>query len=69
MLENNKLLLVVKQRAIPFSTEFRLNLIIFLGFTCLTGTVSGLAVGYLSIDSFNFRYKNESWGWKWKILC
>ena len=59
LLENNKLLLT-KQRAIPFSAEFWLNLIIFLVLACFAGTVSGLTVGYLSIDSLILEIKMNS---------
>ena len=52
--DNNNLLekqnLLVKHRAIPFSTEFWFDLKIFLLLTCFAGVVSGLTVGYLSID-------------------
>ena len=49
--------LIVKQRAIPFSAEFWFNLIIFIILACFAGTVSGLTVGYLSIDSLILEIK------------
>ena len=54
-LEKQKL--IVKQRAIPFSAEFWFNLIIFIILACFAGMVSGLTVGYLSIDTLILEIK------------
>lgn len=45
------------QRAIPFSGEFWFNLIVFVSLACFAGTMSGLTVGYLSIDSLVLEIK------------
>ena len=46
-----------RYRAEPFSAEFWLNLFIFLLLALFAGTVSGLTVGYLSIDSLILEIK------------
>ena len=45
------------ERAIPFSGAFWFNLIVFLVLACFAGTMSGLTVGYLSIDSLVLEIK------------
>ena len=44
-------------RSIPFSGEFWFNLIVFITLACFAGTMSGLTVGYLSIDSLVLEIK------------
>ena len=44
-------------RAVPFSGAFWFNLIVFLILACFAGTMSGLTVGYLSIDSLVLEIK------------
>ena len=45
------------ERAIPFSGAFWFNLIMFCGLACFAGTMSGLTVGYLSIDTLVLEIK------------
>ena len=47
-------------RAVPFSGAFWFNLITFLILACFAGTMSGLTVGYLSIDSLVLEIKMEN---------
>ena len=47
----------VSNRAVPFSGAFWFNLIAFLTLACFAGTMSGLTVGYLSIDSLYLEIK------------
>jgi CBS domain containing-hemolysin-like protein len=44
-------------RSVPFSGEFWFNLIVFITLACFAGTMSGLTVGYLSIDSLVLEIK------------
>ena len=44
-------------RAIPFSGAFWFNLVVFVTLACFAGTMSGLTVGYLSIDSLVLEIK------------
>ena len=44
-------------RAVPFSAAFWFNLVVFLVLACFAGTMSGLTVGYLSIDSLFLEIK------------
>ena len=48
------------ERAIPFSGAFWFNLIMFCSLACFAGTMSGLTVGYLSIDSLVLEIKMEN---------
>ena len=57
LVQEQKQKLIQQQRAIPFSGEFWFNLILFILLACLTGTVSGLALGYLSIDKLILEIK------------
>jgi len=52
--------LLVEKKVVPFSGEFWLNLIVFLLLACFTGTVSGLTIGYLSIDSLILEIKMKN---------
>ncbi len=45
------------QRAASFNYAFWFNLIVFLTLACFAGTMSGLTVGYLSIDSLVLEIK------------
>ena len=45
------------QRSKPFSGAFWFNLIVFVTLACFAGTMSGLTVGYLSIDSLILEIK------------
>ena len=47
-------------RAAPFSGAFWFNLIMFCSLACFAGTMSGLTVGYLSIDSLVLEIKMEN---------
>ena len=47
-------------RAVPFSGAFWFNLIMFCSLACFAGTMSGLTVGYLSIDSLVLEIKMEN---------
>ncbi len=44
-------------RSIPFSGAFWFNLVVFVTLACFAGTMSGLTVGYLSIDSLVLEIK------------
>ena len=44
-------------RAIPFSGAVWFNLVVFVTLACFAGTMSGLTVGYLSIDSLVLEIK------------
>ena len=44
-------------RSVPFSGAFWFNLIVFITLACFAGTMSGLTVGYLSIDSLVLEIK------------
>ena len=44
-------------RAVPFTGAFWFNLIAFIILACFAGTMSGLTVGYLSIDSLVLEIK------------
>ena len=44
-------------RSVPFSGEFWFNLVVFITLACFAGTMSGLTVGYLSIDSLVLEIK------------
>lgn len=52
--------LLVEKKVVPFSGEFWLNLVVFLLLACFTGTVSGLTIGYLSIDSLILEIKMKN---------
>jgi CBS domain containing-hemolysin-like protein len=54
---NNVRLLQEKERSIPFSGEFWFNLATFILLACFAGTMSGLTVGYLSIDTLILEVK------------
>ena len=45
------------ERSPPFSGAFWFNLIVFITLACFAGTMSGLTVGYLSIDSLVLEIK------------
>ncbi len=47
----------ISNRAVPFSGAFWFNLIAFVTLACFAGTMSGLTVGYLSIDSLVLEIK------------
>ena len=47
----------ISNRAVPFSGAFWFNLIAFVTLACFAGTMSGLTVGYLSIDSLILEVK------------
>ena len=49
--------ILLETQAKPFSAEFWFNLIIFIVLACFAGTMSGLTVGYLSIDSLVLEIK------------
>lgn len=48
------------ERAVPFSGAFWFNLLVFVILACFAGTMSGLTVGYLSIDSLVLEIKMEN---------
>ena len=52
--------ILVEKKVVPFSGEFWFNLIVFLLLACFTGTVSGLTLGYLSIDSLILEIKMKN---------
>jgi len=52
-----KQVLVASEMAVPFSTEFWIELITFSVLALFAGTVSGLTVGYLSIDDLILEIK------------
>ena len=49
--------ILLEAQAKPFSAEFWFNLIVFIVLACFAGTMSGLTVGYLSIDSLVLEIK------------
>ena len=49
--------ILLEAQAVPFSAEFWFNLIVFCLLACFAGTMSGLTVGYLSIDSLVLEIK------------
>ena len=49
--------ILLEAQAKPFSAKFWFNLIIFIVLACFAGTMSGLTVGYLSIDSLVLEIK------------
>ena len=49
--------ILLETQAVPFSAEFWFNLIVFCLLACFAGTMSGLTVGYLSIDSLVLEIK------------
>ena len=53
----HKRILQEEGRAILFSGAFWFNLIVFITLACFAGTMSGLTVGYLSIDSLVLEIK------------
>lgn len=60
LVQDTQKTILVEKKVVPFSGEFWFNLIIFLLLACFTGTVSGLTLGYLSIDSLILEIKMKN---------